>query len=35
MESKNELKVTDINSCTWYYFDDIIALTDSDFSYIY
>ena len=30
MESKVELKEIDIKNCTYYYFDDIIKVTDID-----
>ena len=31
MESKDELKETDIKNCTCYYFDDVMRATDIDF----
>ena len=31
MESNDELKEIDIKSCTCYYFDDIMRVTDIDF----
>ena len=31
MESKDELKETDIKNCTCYYFDDITRVRDIDF----
>ena len=31
MESKDELKETDIRNCTCYYFDDIMRVWDTDF----
>ena len=36
MESKNDLKETDIENCMWYYFDAIISGWDRDidFSFI-
>ena len=30
MESKDELKEIDIKNCTYYYFDDIMKVTDID-----
>ena len=30
MESKDELKKIDIKNCTYYYFDDIMKVTDID-----
>ena len=30
MESKDELKGIDIKNCTYYYFDDIMKVTDID-----
>ena len=32
MESKDELKETDIKNCTCYYFDEIMRIIDIDFS---
>ena len=32
MKSKDELKEIDIKNCTCYYFDDIMRVTDIDFS---
>ena len=34
MECNNELKETDIKSCTCYYFDNIIIFGDFDFDNI-